>query len=88
MKASIEDLNYEIRWKNLMMVYTDEIFVVLNMYGQIVAFQSQFRQTGRRDRERSLSGCPAPDTGPELYTQRTTPPAISARPIQGCVLGQ
>ncbi|HSV96684.1 MAG TPA: ATP-binding protein [Spirochaetota bacterium] len=42
MRASIEDLSYEIRWKNLMMEYTDEIFVVLNMFGQIVAFNRNF----------------------------------------------
>ncbi|RPI96075.1 MAG: PAS domain S-box protein [Spirochaetales bacterium] len=44
MRASIEDLSYEIRWKNLMMDYTDEIFIVLNMFGQIVAFNRNFEK--------------------------------------------
>ncbi len=44
MRASIEDLNYEIGWKNLMMDYTDEIFIVLNMFGQIVAFNQNFEK--------------------------------------------
>ncbi len=42
MRESIEDLSYEIGWKNLMMDHTDEIFIVLNMYGQIVAFNRNF----------------------------------------------
>lgn len=54
MRASIEDLNYEIRWKNLMMDYTDEIFIVLNMYGQIVAFNLNFVRLVGASREELL----------------------------------
>jgi len=57
MRASIEDLNYEIRWKNLMMDYTDEIFVVLNMYGQILAFNRNFEVLVGEKRE-GLVGMP------------------------------
>ncbi len=57
MRASIEDLSYEIRWKNLMMDYTDEIFVVLNMYGQIVAFNRNFDRLVGATRE-ELVGMP------------------------------
>jgi len=57
MRAPIEDLNYEIRWKKLMMDYTDEIFVVLNMYGQIVAFNRNFDRLVGATRE-ELVGMP------------------------------
>ncbi|TAL32439.1 MAG: PAS domain-containing protein [Spirochaetes bacterium] len=37
-----EKQEFEIRWKNLMLDNTDEMFIVLNMYGQIVTFNQTF----------------------------------------------
>ena len=56
-EAPIEDLSYEIRWKNLMMDYTTRYSSLLNMYGQIVAFNRNFDRLVGATRE-ELVGMP------------------------------
>ncbi len=44
LSQKIVQLEHDNRWKGLMMDTTDEIFVVLNMYGQIVTYNSAFEK--------------------------------------------
>jgi two-component system, sensor histidine kinase LadS len=55
--SRIHDLEYELLWKNLMIDNTDELFIVLNMYGQIVSFNRAFENIIGRARE-DLAGQP------------------------------
>jgi two-component system, sensor histidine kinase LadS len=42
LKLSMVRQEFEIKWKNLMLDNTDEVFIVLNMYGQIVTYNQSF----------------------------------------------
>jgi len=54
LKFKIEQLDYDNQWKSLMIDSTDEIFVVLNMYGQVVTHNAAFEKILGLERENTL----------------------------------
>ncbi len=44
LNLSMVKQEFEIKWKNLMIDNTDEMFIVLNMYGQIVTYNQSFEK--------------------------------------------